>query len=198
MGDFFSTLKQKAGPLPVWAWAAIGTVLLAAFMIFRKSKSSSTTNDQAAADQTNSNLGSAAELANMFEVAGLMPYQGGDVYVNTTQTNNPPAGPVTTPPPDTTPIMNPPVNTPVTHPVVNPPKTTPVASGPPKPAAIYVVKSGDNLTAIAKKYGVTEAKLWAYNITKGVRPAATIATLKARGPNLLYSNEKIYIPPKSW
>lgn len=191
MGDFFATLKQKAGPLPVWAWAAIGTVLLAAFLIFRKGKTQSASDSaQAAADQTNSNLGSAAELANMFEVAGLMPYQGGDIYVNTTQTNNPPPGPVTTPPPVNAP--------PSTQPQPTGKPKFPKPSNPPKPAAIYVVKRGDNLTKIAKAYGISEANLWAYNITRGVRPAATIATLKARGPNLLYSNEKIYIPPKSW
>jgi len=186
MNDFFSTLKQKAGPLPIWAWAGLGTIALALFLMRRKSKAASTDTTSAAADQANSNLGSAAELANMFEVAGLMPYQGGDVYVNTTTTTAPPpGGGTTTPPPD---------------------QTTPPPSGggttttttPPKPAATYRVKSGDTLTAIAKKYGVSEANLWAYNITPGVRPASTIATLKARGQNLLYSNEEIMIPPKTW
>jgi hypothetical protein len=37
-----------------------------------------------AADQTNSDLGSASALANLFNVAGLMPYSGGNTYVNTT------------------------------------------------------------------------------------------------------------------
>jgi hypothetical protein len=86
MGDFFGTLKAKAGPLPIWAWAGLGTILLALVLMRKKSKSGQT---QAAADQTNADLGSAAQLANAFTVAGLMPYQGGDVYVNTTETNNP-------------------------------------------------------------------------------------------------------------
>jgi hypothetical protein len=88
MSDIGNTLKTKFGPLPVWAWTLLGTIALALWLIRQKSKNASTT--QAAADQTNSDLGSAAELANMFEVAGLMPYQGGDVYVNTTQTTSPP------------------------------------------------------------------------------------------------------------
>lgn len=88
MNDFFATLKQKAGPFPVGVWAALGTIALALVLIRRKSKNSGQTD--AAANQTNSNLSSAAELANMFEVAGLMPYQGGDVYVNTTTTEKPP------------------------------------------------------------------------------------------------------------
>ena len=60
--------------------------------------------------------------------------------------------------------------------------------------ATYTVVTGDNLTTIAKKYGTTAASLFAYNTTPGVRPAATIATLKQRGPNLIYAGEKILIP----
>ena len=80
---FTETLTSKFGPLPVWAWAAIGTVVLA-YIIHRKNAASNpnANGTNAAAGQSNSNLGSAAELANMFEVAGLMPYQGGNVYVN--------------------------------------------------------------------------------------------------------------------
>lgn len=186
MNDFMTTLKAKFGPLPIWAWAGLGTVLLALFLMHRKAKASTSDTTSAAADQANSNLGSAAELANMFEIAGLMPYQGGDVYVNTTTTTAPP--PATTTP------------TPVGGGSTTGGSTggTTTSSGPPKPAATYRVKSGDTLTSIAKKYGVSESNLWAYNITKGVRPAATIATLKARGQDLLFSNEEILIPPKSW
>lgn len=88
MDGLGATLKQKLGPLPTWVWALLGSIALALVLIRRKNANANQTN--AAADQTNSNLGSAAELANMFQVAGLMPYQGGDVYVNTTTTENPP------------------------------------------------------------------------------------------------------------
>jgi len=192
VNDFMATLKSKAGPLPVWAWALLGTIALALFLIRKKSKGADTSG--AAADQTNSDLGSAAELANMFEVAGLMPYQGGDVYINTTTTENPPPS-KTKPTPLPWPI-------PPGH---KPPKPTPTptptpgnGSGAPKPRATYVVKKGDTLTSIAKKYGTTATALFKYNTTKGVRPAETIATLKKRGPNLIYSNEKILIPPKGY
>ena len=185
MNDFFGTLKTKFGPFPVWVWAGLGTVLLALFLIHRKNASASNTTS-AAADQANSNLGSAAELANMFEVAGLMPYQGGDVYVNTTTTTAPP-------PASGTP-------TPVGGGTKGGGTTggSKGSSAPPKPTATYRVKKGDTLTSIAKKYGVSEANLWAYNTTKGVRPASTISLLKSRGQNLLFSNEEILIPPKNW
>lgn len=192
MNDFFGSLKQKLGPLPVWAWAGLGTILLAVYLMRKNAKANAQT--QAAADQTNSNLGSAAELANMFEVAGLMPYQGGDVYVNTTVTSpNPPSGSApSSKPPSTGPGVT----------VKPPPNVHPVGSGHPsgnvKPRAVYTVKRGDNLTAIAKKYGTTADVLYKYNTTAGVRPASTIATLKKRGKNLLYANEKIYIPPVGW
>lgn len=191
MNDFFATLKSKAGPLPVWVWALLGTLALSLFLIRKKSKGADTS--KSAADQTNSNLGSAAELANMFEVAGLMPYQGGDVYINTTETNNPPPS-KTKPTPLPWPI-------PPGHKPPKPPTgggKPPTTSGPPKPRATYVVKKGDTLSGIAKKYGTTATALFKYNTTKGVRPAETIATLKKRGPNLIYSNEKILIPPKGY
>lgn len=194
MNDFFGTLKGKLGPLPVYVWAGLGTIALALYLMRKKSKNANQTN--AAADQTNSDLGSAAELANMFEVAGLMPYQGGNVYVNTTVSGPPPVGATTptgnghgtTPPPTPTP-------SPVSRPA---PTTGPIIGPGAKPQAIYRVKTGDTLTSIAKKYGVSEANLWAYNITPGVRPAATIATLKSRGQNKLFANEEIDIPQKSW
>jgi LysM repeat protein len=186
MNDFFSTLKGKLGPLPIYVWALLGTAALALFLINRKNKAAASGSDQAAADQSNSDLGSAAELANFFNVAGLMPYQGGDVYVNTTQTNNPPPDNTTTTPP---PVDNHPA--PPGQVIPSPPKST-------KPRAIYRVKPGDNLTSIAKKYDISEAELWKYNIDPKVRTASAIKTLKTRGQNLIYSNEAIYIPPTSY
>lgn len=178
------TLKGKVGGIPVWLIAVIGTGVLTFVLIRKKSSQDSAT--QAAADQTSTDLGSAAELPNFFDVSGLMPYQGGDVYV--TQTNNPgnTGGTVSQPPPVTTPPSTGGVTTP------KPPATA-------KPLE-YKVKKGDTLTSIAKKYGLTATQLYDYNIgtgSKGAnRPASTIATLKSRGPNLLYSNETIDIPKK--
>lgn len=192
--DFFSTLKQKAGPLPIWAWAGLGTIALALYLMRKKSKAASDTTG-AAANQTNSDLGSAAELANMFEVAGLMPYQGGNVYVNTTVSGPPPSS-------SGTPTGNghgTPTPTPTPSPVTRPaPTTGPIVGPAAKPQAIYRVKTGDTLTSIARKYGVSEANLWAYNLTPGVRSAQAIATLKSRGQNKIFANEEIDVPQKSW
>lgn len=186
--NIWETLKTKAGPLPVWAWTLFGTILLALVLIRQKNKNAGQT--KAAADQTNTDLGTAAQLANMFEVAGLMPYQGGDVYINTTTTQNPPPG-KHTPTPLPQPIPKPPFEKP-------PGRTTPPPKGSPKPRTAYKVKRGDTLAGIAKKYGTNWQTLYKYNTTPGVRPAATQQTLKKRGPNLLYSGETILIPPKGY
>lgn len=91
MDGFLETLKGKLGPLPVWLWATLGTAALAVFLIHKKSTSATNANTTGtAADQSNTDLGSASELANLFNVAGLMPYQGGDVYVNGTSSTPPP------------------------------------------------------------------------------------------------------------
>jgi LysM repeat protein len=187
MGDFLGTLKQKAGPFPIWVWAGLGTVLLALVLMRKKAKAGNTA--KAASDQTNSDLGTASQLANMFTVAGLMPYQGGDVYINTTETNNPSG-------PKLPPWQPPGHHKPPTGGGGKPPGKPP--TGTPKPRATYVVKRGDTLSKIAKNYGTTWPMLFKYNTTPGVRSPETIANLKKRGPNLLYANEKILIPPKGY
>lgn len=185
--NVFDTFKSKVGPLPVYAWFGIGVAALALFLMNRNKKNAQT---QAAADQTNTDLGSASELANLFNVAGLMPYQGGDVYVNTTTTATPPPSPGK---PTTLPgsITGKP-------PVSKNPHGKPPVTGAPKPRATYTVKRGDTLTSIAQQYGTTWQAIFKYNTTPGVRPASTEQTLKKRGSNLLYAGESILIPPKGY
>ena len=62
--------------------------------------------------------------------------------------------------------------------------------------AVVRVQSGNTLSGIAARFGETWQQVWAYNLAPGVRPAATQATLRSRGPNLLYANEEIDIPSK--
>ncbi len=62
--------------------------------------------------------------------------------------------------------------------------------------AIYRVVGGDTLSSIAAKYGESWQEVYNYNLKPGVRPAATQATLRSRGPNLIFSNEQIDIPNK--
>jgi LysM repeat protein len=73
------------------------------------------------------------------------------------------------------------------------PKPKPVT----KPIAV-VVKSGDTLTSIAKKYGLTWQTVYDYNIGAS-SPHTTQAKdfIKSHGPNLIYAGETFYIPPKS-
>ena len=74
------TFKQKLGPLPVGVWVLI-LVIGGGYLWYRHNQTTSATT-AAAASQTNSNLGSADQLANSFGVAGTMPYSGGDTYIN--------------------------------------------------------------------------------------------------------------------
>lgn len=78
------TLKTKYAGVPVWVWALMGVAGLALFLQRRKAKSATQkTATNAAAAQTSTDLTSASALANMFTTAGLMPYSGGNTYVNT-------------------------------------------------------------------------------------------------------------------
>lgn len=86
------TLKEKKGPLPVWAWTGLFVVLLAGFMIYRNKKAAAA----AAADSTSGGTG-ATDLGNtnlsaLTPSAFPMPYQGGDVFVNVPNPGQPGTG----------------------------------------------------------------------------------------------------------
>lgn len=185
-------LTQKAGPLPVYAWAGGGLGVALLIAKFRAAKQ-----DQAAAKQQQpaTTLASQPEgtapqfvIQNMYPWAPSQPVQGPVT-----------APPVVTPPGTTTtppvigkpPVQGPPVQGPApTSP------TTPPAAGVSKPAAQwYTVVHGDTLSSIAKRYGTTADKIWQYNTTPGNRNAEAIATLRSRGPNLIYAGTKFLIPP---
>lgn len=179
---------KLGGKVPVWVAALGGLILAWLYAKWRAGKASSDTTSKAdTADATGTDSES-EQVAPQFIIENNMPAGVGAPTTPSAPVTVPPAPPPVTTLPGTTP--NPPVITP-TKPVT-PPKTSPAKKAPIK----YVVKHGDTLSAIAKKYKTTVAALWTYNTTPGVRPAATIKTLKARGQNLLYAGETILIPQK--
>jgi hypothetical protein len=114
-------MQRKYGPMPVWAWTALVGSFIAGIMIFRKrmgpstpttqggtsggpagefNSGLSTTTTDAQGNQTTSNYSASGPLTGypgyLTTQAGAMPFQQGDVYVNTT-----------TPPPATTTNSNP-------------------------------------------------------------------------------------------
>lgn len=179
---------KVGGKVPVWV-IMIGLLILAwLYAKWRSDKASSSSTSKAdTADATGSDSES-EQVAPQFIIENNMPAGVGAPTTPSAPVTVPPAPPPVTTLPGTTP--NPPVITP-TKPVT-PPKTSPAKKAPVK----YIVKHGDTLSAIAKKYKTTTAALWTYNTTPGNRPAATIKTLKARTPNLIYAGETILIPQK--
>jgi len=78
------TLKQRAGPLPVWGWAALGTAGLAGYLIYRQKKqaaAAAATASQSTLDS--SNLGT-VPVSNLTTVGQPMPIQMGDTFVDVT------------------------------------------------------------------------------------------------------------------
>jgi hypothetical protein len=73
-------LTKKYGGVPVWVIVLV--LAIGGGYLWYRHKQSSGSNTSAAASQTNSDLGSASQLANAFTTAGVMPYQGGDTYIN--------------------------------------------------------------------------------------------------------------------
>lgn len=180
-----SLLTTKWFHLPVWLWAIIGLGVAWGIAKWRASKATAaaSTADAGTADTTAANSSESQDTAPEFIIENNMPATVGT-----------PSAPVATPTSPAAPVVTPPSTTP-TPPVTTKPTPAPVKAKPKAPIK-YVVKSGDNLTTIAKKYGTTAAALFTFNTTPGNRPAATIATLKKRGPSLIYAGETILIPQK--
>lgn len=175
-------LTKQVGPLKTWVWMLIGLGLALAYALYRQRKASASQ-----PDTSGNATGTGADSTDYATGNNTVPDFISQNYVTTTVNNPAPTQslPPTAPPPSTTP----------TTPTTPSKPTTP--SQPSKPKyTTYVVKKGDTLDAIAKKYKTSWQDLWKFNTTAGVRPAETIATLKKRGPNLLYSGEKILIPTK--
>lgn len=170
-----SLIKQKWGPLPVWGW---GLILLGLAWGYSKYKSTKKTASSDTSVTPPADSGESEATAPQFIIENNMP-QG-----NT---------PVTTPVGPSTPVVTPPGTTPG-PPVSQPPPPSKTPTPTKKNPIKYVVKHGDTLSGIAGKYKTTASKLFTYNTTPGVRPASTIATLKSRGPNLIYAGETILIP----
>jgi hypothetical protein len=78
------TLKQRFGPLPVWAWALIFVVLLGAFLAYRKNKAAAAAAaaQQQSSQGLSSNLGT-VPVSNLTTTAQPMPIQMGDTFVST-------------------------------------------------------------------------------------------------------------------
>lgn len=175
-------ITSKWGPLPVWAWSLIGLGLAWLYAKYRSTQQAAQQQQQQQATGSGTDAES-QQVAPQFIIENNMPP---DVGAPST-----PSAPVTAPTPPSTPT--PPAKTP-NPPVTGKPKPPPKKKPTPKEPLQYKVKHGDTLSSIAARYHTTWQKLWAYNTTPGNRPASTIATLKKRGPNLLYSNETILIP----
>ncbi|NUP38964.1 MAG: LysM peptidoglycan-binding domain-containing protein [Streptomyces sp.] len=184
-----SLITSKWGPLPVWAWSLIGLALAWLYAKYRSGQQAKQAQQQQ--DSTGSGTDAQSQdVAPQFIIENNMPGVGAPTT---------PSAPVTAPTPPSTPT--PPGKTP-NPPTTGKPKPPPKKKPPtPKEPTQYKVKHGDTLSSIAARHKnpktgkpYTWQQLWEYNTTPGNRPASTIATLKKRGPNLLYANETILIP----
>lgn len=198
-----SLLTSKWGPLPVWAWSLIGLGVAWVYAKWRASQQDKAQANQDTATDADTGMGTdqTQAVAPQFVIENNLPPT---VPSESSPVTTPTTPPVQSTPPGTgshPPVVTPPPKTgsgstggktpaPAKKPPVTVKKPTPAK----KPPLQYKVVHGDTLSSIAARYHTTAAKLFAYNTTPGNRPAATIATLKKRGPNLLYAGETILIP----
>lgn len=192
-------LTSKLGPAPVWVWGGGSLLVLWIVAKYRDMKKAAAGNDQPqTADATGDYAAEGQAVAPQFIIENNMPQDYDPAPSTTPGPPSQPSKPVKTPQPP--PVgVHPPGVTP--HPPVTSKPAPPTSKPTSKPPIQYKVKTGDNLSKIAAKYTnpktgkkFTADELFAYNTTPGVRPAATITTLKKRGKNLLYGGETILIP----
>ena len=182
-----SFLQGKWGPLPVWAWGAIG--LVAAYM-YNKYKANQAAQQAQTQNQNQSASSETQAVAPEFVIENNMPAEAEGPEAPTS------AGPPV--PPST------PVKVPIGHPPI--PGGPPIAVHPKPPTGHPKTKapieyrvpagSGQSFSSIAKKFGYKAGgeALYQYNITSSPHSAAAKQEMKSRGPNKLFGNELIYIP----
>lgn len=104
-----------------------------------------------------------------------------------------PPYPVNVPPP--TSVPGPPTNPPPTNGGGGGGGSTPTPKPPSNKTPPYydvVAKRGDTISGIASRYHKSWQEVWAFNLK--YRPPATVAILKARGPNLIFAGTHIWVP----
>lgn len=197
-------LGRKIGPFPLGVWAVIlGAGGGLVWMLKNRLSSSS-----AAADTTGT--GSTSDTAAPTTITpineGLGEQQYKDLLKAIKDRDGKPSEPTggSTPPPPNPPgppAPKPPAPKP-TKPKPTAPKPKPKPKKlPTKPSSHWVtVKagSGASFSSIAAQYGHSWRDLWNYQLEPGVRPAATQATLKKRGPNNSLFGMSTVAIPASW
>lgn len=170
-GGIGATLKQKKGPLPIWAWFLILVALLALYLAHkRKAAAAATQANNQAASGSSTNLGSNT-VANLVPTAYPMPFQQGDVF---TTVNVPPDTSGTT----TTGTGGSTTGSTSTKPQVN----------------AYVWQKGDTWDSVGKKLNIAPVALWEANgAPAGFKVPATGFHLNISGlyqnPDYAYANQ---------
>ena len=210
------TLKKKVGPLPIGVWALIGSGLYVVYWYYKRSHTVASAQPSTG---TNTNItgssGSASDISNaqtqlsdlqqmaeLYAQAGIMPYQGGDVYVNQTSSQSANLGAqsvnVPTSPTNiyTTVRADPIIGERLTNP---PPLPAPVPVPPPPPAVtsnMYTVVPGDTLWGIAaRSYGSGADWPRIFSANRDVITTTAAQHGKYSNPqNWIFPGEKLVIP----
>lgn len=194
-GGFF---QRKVFGVKTWQLMLVLTIAVLGWALYRQRQAASAATSTSLTGATTPSSGTNAQYTPPYVIQTDVNEAPVNVTDNTPVTvNNPaprprrPRRPAPPPPPG---APSPPPSAPPTTPA--PVQTKPSAPG----FRVYRVKPGDNLTTIARDEKVFQTSpnpglaLYNYQLTPGLRSAQDQATIKQRGPNLIFSNEEIYIP----
>jgi LysM repeat protein len=147
-----NVFTHKLGPLPMWGWVAIAGGILVAWRWYSNKQAASTAT---ASTSATGNPNTVPQFVNQ-------------TYVSTQPPVAPSAATPATPAAPAAPTPVPGAPTPVsptpstTRPATITPR--PMAATPAPPKQTYVVKPGDTLASVAKKYGISVATLAHANV----------------------------------
>lgn len=82
--------------------------------------------------------------------------------------------------------------TPTDPPTTPPPTTSKPPTNKIPPHVVVIAKRGDSISKIASRYGKSWRTVWNFNLK--YRSPATVAIMKARGPNLIFAGTRIWVP----
>jgi LysM repeat protein len=145
-GGIGGTLTRKVGPLPVWGWLAVLTVLAVGYWLI-KGKGSAAAPSSAGTDTGTTPAGDVPDYVSQTTVNVTNPAEPSQPSTIQTEIPGAPATPAAPAPAKTT----------------TPAKATapaPVKSAqPPVMSGTYTVKAGDTLNSLAAKFGITRVVL---------------------------------------
>lgn len=170
-------LTRRVGPFPVWLWFLVAVLAGAAFIVWRRNRSSNNQANSTTTDSSALTQASAEMYPTSTDIFVNVPQPAQQPYNTGINPNGQPA-----PPPGSQPPI-----------VVPGDPSNPQA--PPRTSSItYAVRSGDTLYGIARRFGVAENNLYSVNSSTIEAVAKQHGYSSSDNGHWIFPGESLLIP----